>query len=140
MSRASQVTDEDTGESTTVLLVEDQETVRGLVRQILTRRGCDVREAVDGQQALEVFEGIAEEVDLVITDVVMPNMGGAEFVAQARERRPGLRALFISGYATVDALPGYHDDPRTDFLQKPFTLADLRSKVQSLIDMGESRT
>ena len=121
------------GPSVTVLLVEDQDTVRELVRQILLRSGYEVYEAVDGQQATGILDTIRDDVDLVVTDVVMPNMGGADLVAHARRVVPDVPALFISGYATEEALPGLDDDPRTDFLQKPFTLADFGAKVDALL-------
>ena len=121
-----------------VLLVEDQDTVRGLVRQVLTRAGYDVAEASDGREGQRAFEA-CERVDLIVTDVVMPHMSGPEFVAQIREHHPGVPVLFISGYASDEVLPRLDGDPTTDFLAKPFSLEDLRARVTALLGPESER-
>jgi two-component system cell cycle sensor histidine kinase/response regulator CckA len=121
------------GGSETVLLVEDEESVRQLVRDTLASKGYHVLEAEDGQAGLTaaaVYEG---KIDLVVTDVVMPGIGGRELVQQLLISRPGIKVLYLSGY-TEDAIV---NDGRTEsgktFLQKPFTLQNLSRKVREVL-------
>jgi len=82
----------------TILLVEDEDEVRRIVRMGLEKEGYHVLEASDGEQAIQRAEGFSGKIDLLLTDVVMPNMGGAELAARVRQQRPGIRVLFMSGY------------------------------------------
>jgi PAS domain S-box-containing protein len=117
----------------TILLVEDDPGVRGLAETVLSARGHRVIAAADGRAGLEAFRSAAAAgtaVDLLVTDVVMPGMGGRELAEELRDRRPGLKLLFMSGY-TDDAVLRHgirHD--RVAFLPKPFT-ADAVSRVLS---------
>jgi hypothetical protein len=115
----------------TILLVEDEPTVRDLVGRQLADAGYRVVPAADGQEALERYEAGGAVVDLVITDVVMPRVGGLELVMRLRTMAPGLRVLFVSGYTgdlvAPDELPG-------DFLQKPFSIATLLAAVRKALD------
>ncbi len=113
----------------TILLVEDEPAVRQLFATALTRAGYRVYEARNGQEALKVFEKAGDGVDLVLTDMRMPYMGGAELTKHLRERRRTLKLLAISGY------PGTLDPELThDFLAKPFSRDELLKKVREVLD------
>jgi PAS domain S-box-containing protein len=115
----------------TVLLVEDEDVVRRLVRQVLEQSGYAVLEARDGAQALELGRG--RPVDLLLTDMVMPKLGGVEIAAALREARPELKVLYMSGYAEGALAPGALG-PATTLLEKPFSFATLTEKVRGLLD------
>jgi PAS domain S-box-containing protein len=118
----------------TVLLVEDEEEVRVLARLVLRAGGYQVLEARDGEEALAVCQAHAGAVDLVVTDVIMPRLGGPELAARLRTLRPGARVLYMSGY-TDDALGRQQLlGPDAPFLQKPFTVASLAAKVRAVLD------
>jgi CheY-like chemotaxis protein len=118
----------------TVLLVDDEPAVRGLVREVLRRHGYTVVEAADGATGLRLCAEYPAPIHLVLTDVVMPGMGGREMAQQAARLRPRLRFLFMSGY-TED--PRVRDDlmqPGAAFLQKPFTPGVLTRRVREVLD------
>jgi two-component system, cell cycle sensor histidine kinase and response regulator CckA len=119
--------------SETVLLVEDETAVRNLASRILRDRGYDVIEATDGQEALSLAEQHPEEIHLVVTDVIMPGMSGSNLVAQLENSRPGIKALFISGY--TDNAIVHHGilDSNIAFLQKPFSPNQLARKVREVL-------
>jgi CheY-like chemotaxis protein len=118
----------------TILLVEDEPSVRKLVRHILQKQGYTVIEASTGLQALKVIEKHAGEVHLLLSDVVMPGMNGAELAAKLSKIRPKMKTLFLSGYSS-DAIARHgHLNPDTSFLQKPFLESDLAVKVRAVID------
>jgi CheY-like chemotaxis protein len=122
----------------TILLVEDDEPVRALADAILRRQGYVLLVAGDGIEALALLRQHSGPVDLLLTDVIMPEMNGQELYNQARAQRPGLRVIFMSGYATDVIAP--HDalgeDPQ--FIQKPFTGRTLLARVRAVLD-GEPR-
>ena len=118
----------------TVLLVEDEESVRELVRETLVIRGYKVLEGENGESGLRVAETCNEHIDMLITDVVMPGMGGRELAKKLLLLRPGISVLYLSGY-TEDAV--VHQGgliPGTAFLQKPFTLQALAKKVRDVLN------
>ncbi|MBD3369920.1 response regulator [Candidatus Fermentibacteria bacterium] len=120
--------------SESVLLVEDNEQVRNLAREVLEFQGYDVIPAESGKQALSILEGLEEPADLLLTDVVMPDMNGKKLYDTASKRWPGLRVLYMSGYTeNVIARQGIVEDG-TLFIQKPFTIRDLASKVREVLD------
>jgi two-component system cell cycle sensor histidine kinase/response regulator CckA len=127
----------DTGEvsrgSETILLVEDEEAVRELTSMVLTELGYKVLEAGDGEEALRIAQDRAREMQLVITDVVMPGLSGPELVTRLREWQPQANVLFCSGY-TADAI-GHLGvlDGGISFLQKPFTPEILARKVRETL-------
>jgi len=123
----------DVGGCETVLLVEDEESVRELVRVTLASRGYNVLEAEDGECGLRIAESFKEHIDILITDVVMPGIGGRELARKLVLLRPGISVLYLSGY-TEDAVvtPGALG-PSTAFLQKPFTLQNLAKKVREVL-------
>ena len=118
----------------TVLLVEDEDSVRALTRAVLTRCGYTVLEAADGEQALELALAHGElPIDLLVTDVVMPRLGGPELVNRFQSIRPGMRVLYVSGY-TDDAVVHHGVMADAGFLQKPFTPAAFAQKVRNVLD------
>jgi PAS domain S-box-containing protein len=118
----------------TILLVEDEEDVRALAREVLERQGHRVLEAGDGVQALQRYEAEGERIDLILTDVVMPRMSGRELVDRVRALRPSMPVLYMSGY-TEDAIVRHGvRDASMMLLGKPFTPADLVSKVREVLD------
>jgi PAS domain S-box-containing protein len=120
----------------TVLLVEDEEQVRQLARLALEMQGYTILEASSGAEAVRVSDQHRGTIHLVVTDVVMPGMGGREVSESLRLRRPGLKVLFASGY-TDDAVVRHGIVQATDaFLQKPFTPLGLARKVREVLDGG----
>ena len=117
--------------SGTILLVEDEASVRGLARRILAQKGYRVLEASDGAIALRVAAGHVGEIDLVLTDVAMPVLGGRGLVEELRELSPGMRVLFMSGYPREEVFPDKND--QTPYLQKPFTTETLIAEVSSAL-------
>jgi two-component system cell cycle sensor histidine kinase/response regulator CckA len=118
--------------SATVLLVEDEEVVRRLVRQVLEGSGYRVLEAPDGGAALEL--GRSESVDLLLTDLVMPQLGGRDVAEELRRTRPELKVIYMSGYADGGILENGVLQPGTELLEKPFAFADLTARVRRVLD------
>jgi two-component system, cell cycle sensor histidine kinase and response regulator CckA len=117
----------------TVLLVEDEDSVRELVRVTLASRGYNVLEAENGECGLHLAEEYKENIDILITDVVMPGIGGRELAKKLLSLRPGISVLFLSGY-TEDAVVTHGAlGPANAFLQKPFTLQNLAKKVREVL-------
>jgi PAS domain S-box-containing protein len=117
-----------------ILLVEDDDSVRELAREILEMNGYDVLEASNGVEALDVFEAAAGTIDLMVTDLVMPRMGGRDLVRKIAPQSPDLRVLYLSGYADSVVLRQGMLDAGSSFLQKPFTPAELAHKVREALD------
>ena len=117
--------------SETILLVDDEEGVRKLVCAVLRSNGYDILEAATGAAALGVYEKNAHKIDMVLTDVVMPQMTGLELGKTLAERAPALKILYMSGYR--DNAPAAGEIPRA-FLHKPFTPDALLAKVREVLD------
>jgi CheY-like chemotaxis protein len=117
-----------------VLIVEDAEAIRALTRKVLMGQGYQVMEAGDGIAALRLVQAHEGPLDLVLTDVVMPGMGGRELAQHLTTLRPGVRLLYMSGY-TADTMVhrGVLEDG-VPFLPKPFTPEDLARKVRDALD------
>ncbi len=115
----------------TVLVAEDEETVRRFVRIVLEREGFRVLEAENGVEAVSVFEAAGSKVDLLLTDVVMPQMGGSELAARLLAASPGLRVIFMSGYVNDGALLQGLNEQQAPFLQKPFDVQELARVVNA---------
>jgi CheY-like chemotaxis protein len=117
-----------------LLLVEDDDGVRSLARNILQGRGFTVLEASNGKEALPVAERYTGPLHLLVTDVIMPQMNGRELAARLTGLRPGLKVLYLSGY-TDDVLSRQNiPEKGVAFLPKPFTPSSLASKVRELLD------
>ena len=118
----------------TVLLVEDEEMVRNLTREILVMNGYQVLTASNGEEACKVCESYTDKIHLMITDVVMPQMSGRELCERVSKQRPEMAILYMSGY-TDDAIVrhGVLDDGMP-FLQKPFTPDSFARKVRELLE------
>jgi two-component system cell cycle sensor histidine kinase/response regulator CckA len=117
----------------TILLVEDEDAVRMFSSRALRDKGYHVIEASNGESALEFVTKGGEDVDLVITDVVMPKMDGRALMARIRELRPNVKVIFISGYTEDSFKDSLANDSRVHFLSKPFNLKELASKVKEVI-------
>jgi CheY-like chemotaxis protein len=118
----------------TILLVEDNVHVRELSNTILNRKGYSVIVAESGEDALEILKSTNEPVHLLLTDVIMPGMNGKELYEQAQVIKPSLKALYMSGYATkVLAHRGVLNEG-IQYIQKPFTVEDLSTKVRDVLD------
>ncbi|MGB6840945.1 MAG: ATP-binding protein, partial [Candidatus Sulfotelmatobacter sp.] len=118
----------------TVLLVEDEEPLRRATVEFLRLRGYTVLEARDGVDALSVSKNHGSTIHLTVTDVVMPHMSGGELAREMEALRPQTRMLFVSGYAGQTVLDHKVVDVENNFLQKPFTLKQLASKVRTVLD------
>jgi PAS domain S-box-containing protein len=121
-------------EAGTILVVEDEDAVRHLVEVVLGQRGYRVLLAQDGKEALAVCQARSREIDLVLTDVVMPEMSGRELASRIAEVAPAARVLFMSGYTDDAALRQHVLEPGAPFLQKPFTPATLAAKVREVLE------
>ena len=129
---ARPVTSAPTG-TETVLLVEDEDGVRELIEELLTGQGYAVMAASNGAEALQISELFGGEIQILVTDVVMPNMSGHELAMRLKARRTGLRVLYLSGY--TDEAIAHHGVIELDasFLQKPFTRAALATKIRDVL-------
>jgi CheY-like chemotaxis protein len=122
------------GGSEIVLLVEDQATVRVLARRILERNGYTVLEAHDGRDALRVADQYKQPIQLLLTDMVMPELSGRELWTALSGRRPDMRVLYMSGYPGDEMIRRGLLSSDAPFLQKPFTAADLAKAARAVLD------
>jgi DNA-binding response OmpR family regulator len=113
----------------TILLVEDEPTVRQLFVTALSRAGYNVFEAQDGEEAVKLFDQHAGAIDLLLTDMRMPHMDGVELARQLRERKQALKLICISGQGGSAATA-----VSTDFLAKPFSRDEMLKKVREVLD------
>jgi nitrogen-specific signal transduction histidine kinase len=121
----------------TILLAEDEPAVRRLVRETLQQLGYTVLEAADGYEAVRVAEGTKGDIDLLLTDVIMPLMNGHELAIRLDAIRPGTKVLYMSGY-TDDVLAFHGIGREIDFIQKPFSRTELAEKLEQLLSTGKS--
>ncbi|MBA3443407.1 MAG: response regulator [Gemmatimonadales bacterium] len=117
----------------TVLVVEDEDGVRELLWGVLSRHGHRVLEARHGRDAVTVAAGYRHPIQLLVTDVVMPEMGGGELVDQLHSTRPELKVLYISGYTTDEVARRGVKQNEAAFIQKPFTSEELMRKVREVL-------
>jgi two-component system, cell cycle sensor histidine kinase and response regulator CckA len=118
----------------TILLVEDEPPIRRLVNTALSREGYEVVTASNGREACEIFDREADRIDLVITDMRMPEMDGADMIRELRQRRATVKVLCITGYH-----PNIPEDLSARALQKPFTREDLLKAVRAALAETASR-
>ena len=119
----------------TILLAEDEDGVRDLALRVLTRAGYRVLVAQDGVEALAIWQDDPSRVDVILTDVVMPRLGGSELVTRLRGERVDVPVLYMSGFARNAAIADGPTDRRTRFLQKPFSVPALLHAVAELVLM-----
>jgi PAS domain S-box-containing protein len=117
----------------TILVAEDELSVREILIQTLAGAGFRVLQACDGEQALELASAAAGALDLVVTDMIMPRMGGRELAQRLRQSAPELPVLVVSGYAPETAYPRGDIETERHFLQKPFTREQLLQRVQAIL-------
>jgi CheY-like chemotaxis protein len=120
--------------SETILLVEDQDAVRELAREILMSCGYTVLEAPHGPRAIVLSDQYPGTIDLLVTDTVMPEMDGVELAKRLRASRPEMKRLFMSGYTENSVVHQVASTQGRCFLQKPFTLEGLARKVRTVLD------
>ncbi len=123
----------------TILIVEDEAMIRSNVRECLQQLGYQVVEAGNGEAALEVCEQLQGKIDLVLSDLVMPGMGGYELARQLAQRYPAMRLLFMSGYSDDSGARRDILLQGSAFLQKPFSVADLSNAVHEALALREIR-
>jgi two-component system, cell cycle sensor histidine kinase and response regulator CckA len=136
-SRAHAARDQSVG-TETILVVEDEEELRRLANRILGRAGFTVLTAADGEEALQMAKRHEGAIHLLLTDVIMPKMGGRELATRMAKERPAIKILYTSGY-TDDAIA--HQgvlDPGVRFVAKPVTPAELTRKVREVLDEAKS--
>jgi len=128
------------GGDETVLVCEDDDKVRAYTVDVLKELGYRVMEADNGAAALQALETASEPIDLLFTDVILPGgMTGADIAQQARAQQPGLRILFATGYARNAIIHHGRLDPGVELLTKPFTYAELATKVREMLDRDDAR-
>ena len=127
------------GQGEMVLFVEDEAGVRAILGEILGELGYTTREAIDAPRALEAEQAMPR-LDLLITDVGLPGTNGRQLAEMMRERRPGLKVLFITGYASKAAVKGEFLGEGMDMLAKPFTIDALAHKVKAMLAISDAST
>ena len=120
-------------EGQTILIVEDDAAIRGYVRDCLQQIGYKTLEAANGESALEICEWNQAKIDLIMTDLVMPGMGGRELARNLEERFPDIRVLFPSGYSEEGALRSDSLQAGKVFLEKPYSVAALATAVEKAL-------
>ncbi len=125
------------GGTETILLVEDEESVRQLAERVLRQRGYDVLAAAGAGEAEDLFAQRADDIGLVLTDVVMPGRSGLVLYRRLAAYRPSLKVLYVSGYSETAFVPEEVFRSGSGFLQKPFTADELARKVREVLDAPE---
>ena len=118
----------------TVLLVEDEDPVRLFASRALRSKGYRVMEARTGLAAMAILEDCREPIDLIVTDVVMPEMDGPALIEKVRAAKPGMRIICISGYAEGAFQEKLRSFQKIHFLPKPFTLSQLAERVKEALE------
>jgi two-component system cell cycle sensor histidine kinase/response regulator CckA len=121
-----------------ILIVEDEDAVRAFSARALSTTGYEVLEADGGEEALEVLDDINWELDLLISDVVMPEMDGPTLLKEVRKKLPDLKVIFVSGYAEESVRKDLADNRSVEFLSKPYSLDQINTKVKEVLLSGDS--
>jgi signal transduction histidine kinase len=119
--------------SETILVAEDEDAIRKLIENVLSEQGYRVITAADGAEALDLVHQNDAEIDLVITDVVMPNLSGPEMVQRLQAERPGTKVIFMSGYAKQGSLAAIEDE-EAEILEKPFSPQIILTMIRKILD------
>jgi CheY-like chemotaxis protein len=122
------------GSGEAILVVEDDNDVRAYIVEVLRSLNYHVLEAQDAESALGVFERNSEDVDLLLTDVVLPGVNGRELARRLRMRRPHMKVLFMTGYSRNAIIHQGRLDPDVELIQKPITQADLAGRIRDLLE------
>ena len=122
-----------------ILLVEDEDGVRGIAAQLLESRGYEVEQACDGEEALDILSQDPGSFDLIISDVVMPGIDGPTLIREARDYLGDARIIFISGYAERDVAKQLDEDRQVSFLPKPFTVKTLAERVKKELGVRKDK-
>ncbi|HEV2445372.1 MAG TPA: response regulator, partial [Candidatus Sulfopaludibacter sp.] len=130
---ARETADEDAPATETILLVEDEDQVRNLTRTMLQRTGYRVLEASGAEAAERLLAEHPEQIDLLLTDIVMPQTSGVELAERVRRARPGIKVVFMSGYTDEGVIRQGVLSAGVPYLQKPFTSATLRRLVREAL-------
>lgn len=117
----------------TVLIVEDETPVRLFSMNALMNKGYNIFEAVNGESALEIIKEHGEQINIIITDVIMPGMNGPEMIEEVLKDYPNMKVIFVSGYAEDEFMKTYGDNRQFNFMPKPYTLKQLASKVKEVL-------
>src|SRR5204863_9376327 len=120
-----------------ILFVEDEDAVRGVAAKLLRARGYEVIEAASGEEALEYAQGHAGEIDLMISDVVMPGMQGPDLLKQARQYLGAAPVMFISGYAESEFSDLLEGERNVSFLPKPIDIKTLAERVKQELQKAD---
>jgi CheY-like chemotaxis protein len=120
----------------TVLLVDDEEVILELTRELLEVMGYRVLTATDGKEAVEVYKKNRDETDIVLLDMVMPNMGGGQAYDRMKEINPDIKVLLSSGYGIDGEATQILERGCDGFIQKPFSVMDLSQKLRQILDRG----
>ena len=126
-------TEKASGGKETILLVEDEQAVRKATAEFLGNQGYTILEARNGLDALSLVGDYSSHIDLVVTDIVMPNMSGGELAKQLSRLRPETRLIFVSGYAGKAVMDHKILDLETNFLEKPYTLSQLSARIRQAL-------
>ncbi|HRJ70199.1 MAG TPA: response regulator, partial [Beijerinckiaceae bacterium] len=118
----------------TIMLVEDEEAVRNFAARALSSRGYTVLQAPSGLDGLELAKDRLKDIDLVVSDVVMPEMDGPTMLGELRKLAPDLKVIFVSGYAEEAFRKNLPEGQQFDFLPKPFSLKQLIEKVKTVME------
>jgi len=137
LSRPPNARTELLGGDETILLVEDEPSVRNMASRVLTRLGYHVITASDGREALQIFKQTEEEIHLVLTDVVMPRMSGPELIYALKRIHDHFKVLYVSGFAGNNLVQQTMEKEKTSLLAKPYTLETLTQTVRDVLDSSE---
>ncbi len=118
----------------TILLVDDEDSIRDFLSEILEEHGYKVINASNGKEGLRKFKEINDKIHLLISDIIMPKMGGQELANELRKLQPDIKILFISGNVNNDFIKEQSPDSNVSFLHKPFTYDSIMSKIRKILD------
>ncbi|MBW1783173.1 MAG: response regulator, partial [Deltaproteobacteria bacterium] len=124
--------------SETVLLVDDEEMIIDVTKELLKRLGYNVLTAGNGKEAIEIYEEKKERIDIVVLDMIMPDMSGGDTFDRMKEIDPDVKVLLSSGYSINDHAKGILDRGCHGFVQKPFKLHELSQKLRKILDENKA--
>jgi len=127
------------GGSETILIVDDEIHIVSMLNQILSKIGYKVLSATNSSKSISLCREYKDTIDVVLSDIIMPDMNGVELISILRETRPQLKAIFMSGYTNSMAAESAGMDKNTVFLQKPFTFEELAKKIREALDLKKSQ-